>query len=107
MPRACVPTRYLNTCLTAFQCNRLGLCMNLQATPTTSVTLSRYYTRACRRGGTTGISNQEEMDVGKPTLSGLTALIVAQTGAVWDTDRKLPNTREGRERERESVCAQH
>ena len=39
------------------------------------------------------------MDARKPTLSGPTAPVVAQTGAIPDTYRKLWSTREGRERE--------
>ena len=38
---------------------------------------------------------------GKPTLSGPTALVVAQTGAILDTYQKPPSMREERERERE------
>ena len=64
--------------------------------------MSRYSAPACRRGGTTGVSNREEMDAGKPTFSGPTAPVVVQTGAIPVAHRRLPNTRE---RERESTHA--
>mgnify|MGYP000597857955 CR=1 FL=1 len=65
-----------------------------------TTTLSRCYARACRRGGTTRVSNQEEMDVVKPTFSGSTGPVVAQTGPIPVTRRRLPNMRE-RERDRD------
>ena len=71
--------------------------------PCHSFTLSRYYVRECERGGTSGVSDEEEIDVGKLTLSGPDCTGCGATGAIMDTYRKLPNTREReRERERES-----
>ena len=57
-------------------------------------TVSHYYAPACKRGGTMGVSDQEEMDAGKPTVSGPAPLVVAQTGTIPDTYRKPPSTRE-------------
>ena len=50
--------------------------------------------RECERGGTSGVSDEEEMDVGKPTLSGPDCTGCGATGAILDTYRKLPNTQE-------------
>ena len=60
--------------------------------PCHSFTLSRYYVRECERGGTSGVSDEEEIDVGKLTLSGPDCTGCGATGAIPDKYRKLPST---------------
>jgi hypothetical protein len=56
--------------------------------------MSRCCARARRRGGTTGVLDWEEMDVGEPTSSGPTEPVVVQTGMLPVTHRRLPSTGE-------------
>ena len=49
---------------------------------------------ACKRGGTTRVSDEEEMDAGKTTFSGPDCTGCGTTGASPDMYRRLPNTRE-------------
>ena len=54
IPWSFVPAKYLNTCLTAFQCNQPRFCMNLLMTPTTWAISTRVATIAYIREPTIG-----------------------------------------------------